>query len=372
MNSLKRLVYERGALIFRGNPTSRARVCHLSFTLPPGVANLARARHPNRAEKFAILAALREVSRWVVTTDYRYRGCRIPADIVFGFGVGLERSVDEKKPLLYYATGASCAFQTNAAVSEYSRVIGQFGVGCRTGFRVPDPIASYFELAATEIFAIGSAFTSSTFPTSRRPPLRLPGIPLPVSRVCLDDSQAERAGSTELVWVGSRGVLHKGLHIAADVAWRTGRVLHVLGVDALEAKLAQAILARSGCKFSWHGHISPMSLQWARIFGRRLVALGCSVSEGMSTSLLTAIGSGAMCVATDTCGLDVGECVTFHPRETLIDRLSEATDRLCDLSPSDFMAAQATLRNQVRNQNSYERFAALVRSGIRSSVGADE
>jgi len=355
---LKRTIARGGCISIKGSATARWEAAHLGFILQlPGLPNVLRrsVAHPNRFEFTSFVEVLRGLVKKIYITDYRYGGLKVPAEVVVGFGPSIKQSAYLANRFIYYATGSSSAFQSQAALDEYKLVALRFGFCAESSFRLPEVYSGFEEYAANNIYLIGNRATAETFRDVREDSIRLlPGIALgentPTNQHC------RRVNRRSILWMGSKGVLHKGLHIAAEVAGKLALRLIVIGVGPQERALAGKVLALSGCDHEVHGFVEVGSNDWWRLTSGVDVVVGCSVSEGMSTSLLTCARFGILPVSTDSCGIDVGVVVGFHPRFSLVERLASRVEAIFTLSDDEIRQIQDEAKARVNDENSVARF----------------
>ena len=232
-------------------------------------------------------------------------------------------SVEMGGRFLYYATGAAADFQNKNTIMEgeyFKSHFNVFGVNIENHLRLAEADTVRVEKLARDVMLIGNSWTRKTFHNKNVVGL-LNGMYLPASLV-----MGVSIKNNGILWIGSKGIIHKGLHIAAEVAIKSYSVLYVVGVSDVERDLAKFILDKTGCKYVMFGYISVGGSLWGEIVEKCYCVLGCSVSEGMSTGLLTAISAGLFPISTDSCGINYGPIVNFEDRSTLVDRIINIID----------------------------------------------
>lgn len=357
LKSAKQIVFSNVVQEFSGASDAKHGTAHLSFITPDHIVNRLFTRngaHPNVLEYKCILQGLQNRFKKILVTDYRYQGRKLSAEFAIGFGAGINASDAANTKVIYYATGSSYSFQTMAVAGEYSYILNSYSSAIKKYFRIPEDFAGCEELGAKWMYCIGNQFTANTFQRSSTSMSLLPGIALGAglkSLLGIKDSMAN-----DLLWVGSKGVLHKGLHIAADVARMCRKRLHVVGVCPAEFEFSEEVLKRSGCIYTNYGFVSIDSTLWDDIIRRVVIVLGCSVSEGMSTSLLTAAKYGAIPISTDTCGINEGLVVPFNPRSTLTNRLSNSVMAIDSLNTEQKFSMSCSIIGSIDSNNTINSF----------------
>jgi len=356
---IKQLITSRSQIKLPGSKNGKFSTTHLSFILPKPYwlrALWGQKAHPNQLEIAAFIKCLRLISKKIIITDYRYNNSKIDADLSIGFGEGLSRSLNANSRFIYYATGCSYAFQTNAAINELNLISTKIKGASSKFFRFPEKNATSLEISANFLYTIGNNKTASTFDRDTDQIRCLPGIALGFEKPKPQPTNIRRAERKNLVWIGSKGILHKGIHIAAECASKLQYKLVAIGITRSEMDFARSILDSFSIEYELHGFQVVGSSEWHEICERSLFALGCSVSEGMSTALLTGALHGLIPISTDTCGINVGDVISFEPRNSLIERLIERIKKLSTAPDYELIKIRAEIKEKVLLENSPESF----------------
>ena len=367
MNFFKRLISDNFSYTMCGNPSSKIENAHLSFIVSNYKLFSLMHRsinHPNYYEFAAIANSLTNLVKSVTVTDYRYNRNTINAEVTFGFGSAVEKSIINSNKFIYYATGSSARFQCIEAENELERIISFFGKESRNFFRIPEYYSGLNEVVADKIYLIGNKFTKNTFALNLHSKIRLlPGISLIQSDTPFYDET-----DSHLLWIGSKSVLHRGLHIAAEISKLTKKILYVIGVNDFEKDFAHKLLTRSGCKFKLFGYLNVGSNLWFEIIKNCKYVLGCSVSEGMQTGILTAASFGLYPVSTDTCGINYGSIIEFSQRETLPERMAAKIFELEELRFEKMLALKKEIKSSILDNNSPIAFEKVLNSYIAQDI----
>jgi glycosyltransferase involved in cell wall biosynthesis len=131
----------------------------------------------------------------------------------------------------------------------------------------------------------------------------------------------------DFIWLGSRGVVHKGLDILIDVFNQLKITLHVCGADKkyIESKLKMKV----NDNIIIHGKVDTNSDYFNdNILKNSSFIIMPSCSEGVSTSVLTGMRLGLVPVVTHSCGINIDN-FGFYLDSFKVD---EIKDRVLELS----------------------------------------
>jgi hypothetical protein len=362
LRTLKSFAQERVDLRFRGTSSGDALICYIITSRINRW--ISRNHHPNSMEFEAILSHLRARAKNVTACDYRSKRIRKNLDILFGFGPAFNANINYARQLVYYSTGASATFQQDAARRELDYLRGRHSWASADEFRWPLSEDIQTQQVVKNIILVGNEWTRSTFPSGRKT-LTVPGISL----LAEDDAPHRSLRGTDLLWLGSKGILHKGLHIAATVAKIVGRKLHVVGLSRAAHPLAARILRESECVYEAYPMLDVNGRAFRDIARRAAVALGTSVSEGMSTSILTAASLGVHPVTTEACGIDLGFVVKGEERSRLPENLAAEVERLLLLPDKVATDAANDIREAVKQEHSLSAFEGRLSRALIAFLG---
>lgn len=294
--------------------------------------NLVVNKHPNLKEFKAILEILKSRHSFVFITDYRYQKKIPDCEYFFGFGAVANNLNYVKSKSTYYSTGASSFYQIKAVNKELNWLEENYWLPSLKNFRLPEELNTIGELNSHLHFCIGNNWTKSTFKDDSNI-VCLPGIPNGQSDNNINFG-LERGHN--LLWLGSKGIFHKGLHLAAQVAFNLKRKLYAVGINKDELSEAIKILKNSKCNYEIHEFIDIPSNTWFEVVNDCRICLGCSISEGMSTSLLTALQYGVYPVSLVSCGINYGYVKIPESLNDRVSLLTSSTDKLLRLSSAVF------------------------------------
>jgi hypothetical protein len=340
----------------------------LVYLVPSALNGAFLGHHPNLAEVGALRDELQSRGFAIDAYDYRSRRSVGGYNLVLGFGDAVYRAQRAGAGnVVLYATGASANFQHRSVEAVLGQLSEEFGPDAVKYVRIPERYLGISEAMSGHILSIGNAWTASTFARPERV-ASLPGIVSGVSIAASDVIAGAATRGPGLAWIGSKGILHKGLHVAAAVARRLGVHLHALGIKEDETAFAKMVLERSGCRHTIYPFVTPGEAIWMRVVRECRAVVGASLSEGMSTALLTAARTGLYPVSTQTCGISVGDVVA--PDGDAVGRLAGGVEKVLAAQADAYggMVGEAVMR--VAADNTIDAYrSALTRALDSMGVG---
>lgn len=344
------------------NSFGKYKLVHIAFILPLQNNFLYKfffKNHPNVFELDNFICSVRNLAKEIVITDYRYTKI-IKSDLLIGFGQAFTNSLPYSSKSILYSTGASALLQNKFVHDEIGHIgSSYYGFESSKYFRFSDKYSEINEEKSKFILSIGNDFTVNTFGKNKDKVISLPGIPLGSEK-----KNKKSINRNKILWVGSKGVLHKGLHIAADFAKSLNLELIAIGVDKTEQDIAVKVLKFSGCKFKIYGQIKIPSSKWYSITDDISFVIGVSVSEGMSTSILTCVNRGLYPLTVDRCGISYGNIVDFEPRISLVKRLSNDFEKLISMSDNYINSKIEIFQGLIEKKNTNEAFLEIIKKTI--------
>ncbi len=359
---MKKFIYNFNIGI-RFNPKASKKIVFLSYLGPTSLIldDLNLKKHPNVEQLRCFIKILSSHYRFVIFVDYRNSFLKIKSDFLIGFGLAYRNNFYYSKHRFYFATGSSSEFVSKEILRAKSHL--DFVNPSEVLWRNSDPADVWDEINSERILLIGNNFTKSTFQLCKKQNISL----LPGNFLNGDLKHPVSPQSIKLdtlLWFGSNGLLHKGLDIAANVASILNCKLIVVGVSPREVQLANDICKNYSLEFELHGFLSLKSSTWYDVLNRATFALFPSISEGMSTGVLTSIFFGLYPIVTDRCGCDVGHLVEFKERSKLVNQF---VDELASLRIMDelFIHQKIILwQNQIQKNNSLNAFFEILKEAL--------
>jgi glycosyltransferase involved in cell wall biosynthesis len=271
-------------------------------------------------------------------------------DLIFGEGLPMFQAIQQsvRARIIYYATGSHPWQCTEASLARLSAFYARYRALPLESTRVQDYRWGIAASSAEAVICIGNETTRATFLArgAKHTVLVNPSFHFDQSRApaLQRDISASRKSA---LWFGSYGLLHKGLDLAIEaVRQRPDWTLHVCGHTAREKAFLHAIDIPDNVHV--HGFMNIDSAEFRAITARAMYVILPSCSEGLATSVITAMGRGAMIpLVSAECGVDIGDfgiAITELSVDAVLGALAEC-DRLGDaellrMSTSAWQAAQ--------------------------------
>ncbi|MFM4704351.1 glycosyltransferase [Aeromonas bivalvium] len=279
-------------------------------------------------------------------------------DVIIGEGIPLYQSVANnisgKK--IYYATGSHPWQCTQASLHRLSEFAKRYRSVPLKSTRVQDYRWGIAASCADSVICIGNEQTKQSFlehGVSKidliRPSFHQGNTPYVRT---LDD--IARARKTAL-WFGSYGLLHKGLDIAIEAFRnRPDWTLHVCGYTNAEQEFLQCLDVPENVII--HGFLNVESDFFSELAARCLYVILPSCSEGIATSIITAMGRGAMIpMVTKECGVDIddfGISINALNCDSVCDSL-----RYCDaISDSELLTRSIAAYNNANTMYTFDAY----------------
>ena len=121
----------------------------------------------------------------------------------------------------------------------------------------------------------------------------------------LEDRKIEES-KNNFIWIGSYGSVHKGLDILFDVfAKHPELTLHVLGLQPQERKLLKSIMPHNIVDY---GFVQISTDEFLNIATKCAFMIYPSCSEGVATSVITAMNHGIIPLVSEVCSIETEGC----------------------------------------------------------------
>lgn len=231
-------------------------------------------------------------------------------DVIIGEGIplyqGVVNNISGKK--IYYATGSHPWQCTQASLHRLSEFSKRYKSVPLKSTRIQDFRWGLAASCADSVICIGNEQTKQSFLDNGvsqialiRPSFHQGSSPYVRS---LDSIIFSRKTA---LWFGSYGLLHKGLDIAIEAfRCRPDWTLHVCGYTNAEQEFLQCLDIPENVII--HGFLNVESELFSELAERCLYVILPSCSEGIATSVITAMGRGAMIpIVTKECGVDIND-----------------------------------------------------------------
>jgi glycosyltransferase involved in cell wall biosynthesis len=326
--------------------------------------------HSNRWECHAIARAFTDAGFRVEAIDGTEPRYRPPADCAAL--IDIHSNLERLSPLvpatakkILHATGANWLFQNRAELARLAALRDRRGVSLPPRRQVqPSRGIEIADLATTT----GNAFTIETFAFARKPMYRIP-----VSSTYTQDWPAEKkieACRTHFLWLGSHGLVHKGLDLALEAFAQTPALnLTICGPVSAEPDFAAEYrreLALPNIRVQdWIDTQSPL---FRELLATHAGIVYPSCSEGGGGSVITCLHGGLIPIVTREASVDV-EDFGFSLREAGIAAIVETVQRVATLPAAELSLRSRAAWEFARRQHTREAFEKNYRLFVRDVLG---
>ena len=258
-------------------------------------------------------------------------------DIIFGFGDIFEKSFYDKNfkgKRIFYATTAEPTFQIDADNLLPNRLCDGFW-----------PLS--WSLSDTLII-IGNDWTKSTW-EKRYEGLILEQV---ASNIFFEDFYKYKTNDKEFVFIGSFGVIHKGLDLCIEVFRELPSNL-ILNIFAHYEEDFFDVYKKLPENIKFHGFKDINSKEFKKILGKCSFILAPTCSEGQMTSLILGIGNGLLPLATKEAGIDLPEEFIIEPQ---IDNIKNKILQVYNLEENEYKEKSLKLKEKVQQEHSLKAF----------------
>jgi hypothetical protein len=312
--------------------------------------------HPNIKEAKSIIAYYKENYAVVLYVDYRSNLVLKNIDLLFGFGECYGKNLERSVRHVYYATGSSASF-VRVEVSKRKAGLPECMKSGRF-WRVSDFVEVENERRSSNILNIGNSVTRSSFESSKV--IRnLPGIALG-NKVSSNRNKSENA----ILFFAGKGIYHKGLDIACQVAKNLERKLMIIAARDVDYDEINRLTQLGKIKVEIFPFIEVDSPAWLETIHRGKFAIFPSISDGMNTTVLTVVKYGVYPIVTDRTGCDIGSVIRWSDPADLVEEFTNELNRL-EKMPSNVLSDQiAVWSNTIAVENSVEAFKKSVKINL--------
>lgn len=266
-----------------------------------------RPSHPSHNELKCMIAVLRAAGFSIIVVDHRRMHYRFMSVIKPKIFIGLS-GFHQKKRLT--STNCKILYSTGAAPEyvwkEISRIKCEFPDKQITedNFRTSKDI-DYSNL--THIVLIGSEWTKSTY--RKYTPIEIKCVephiePMPLKLKGFSPASIEIAKIRKLLWVGSKGIIHKGYWQALQFAEIFDVELTCIGIPSDEMPLAKRLARKfEDLEINLFGFLRHGTLETEKLVTEQDALFFYSLSEGTSTALINFGNYGLPIIANDRSGV---------------------------------------------------------------------
>lgn len=349
----------RKGRVFRLEPEAKSRgTVALSYITVPFVPGSDIRGHTNAFECAEIAAAFRDLGFRVEIVDYRDRDYLPPDDTVVAIDIhgNLERwhpALTQRCKRVLHATGAHWLTWNEAEAARLLEIFRRRGV-CLRPRRTAEPSRGIEVCDLATV--IGNEWTMSTFAAAKKPLHRVR-----LSSAYTYDWAKDRDFETarrSFVWLGSYGMVHKGLDLALEAFARMPDYkLTVCGRAEKEEDFFDAYRRElTGLpNIRYAGWMDLASAEFDKIRRTHAGMIYPSSSEGCAGSIVHCAHAGLVPLVTRETGFEIGS-FGFRVEEGTVDAVCEAVQSMVSEAPSQTEARARAAWDFVRSEHTQERF----------------
>lgn len=165
--------------------------------------------------------------------------------------------------------------------------------------------------------------------------------------------------SQDVLWFGSRGVIHKGLDLLIDTFnelpdW----TLHVCGVEKKDLKDLMSV--NGNIKF--YGKISVVDKKFAELIGLCNFSILLSCSEAVPTSVLTCMRAGLLPIVSNNCGTNFPFSITCD--STSIEHIKNIICNTLEITEEEIKIQSENISSYADNVYSLSTFSENIKKVI--------
>lgn len=291
--------------------------------------NRRSVKHSNYSESI-VIAKLLSNKGFNVDVINADQLCKIDYDkydLIIGEGLPLFQALKLKARALivYYATGSHPWQCTEASLERLVDYYKTSGMLADESLRVQNYKWGVAASCAPYIFCIGNKRTANTF-VKHNAVGELSLVNPSFIRTVYKIQEKNEDKLKNFLYFGSAGMLHKGLDLVIEaVKSLPGVRLLVCGYTEGESKFINSLNIPTNVKVE--GFVNISSPRFSEICNEYAYVILPSVSEGVSTSILTAVGNGGLIpIITAECGIDLELEFVIEISEPTVEMVTKAIE----------------------------------------------
>lgn len=369
------LLFPKKKKVVRLEPKGASRGCvvisYITWPFVEGVDSPKMRGHTNAYEVTVMARAFLDLGFRVEVCDYDDESYKPPKDCKIAVDIhgNLERcALPDVCNKILHATGPHWLFCNHAELSRLISVRERHGVALRPQRQVKP---SRGVEVADEVVVLGNEFTRETFTFGGKPVTRIP-ISSAYEFAFPDGRDFEKA-KKKFLWVGSYGMVHKGLDLALDAfAGMPELELTVCGRPEKEAdffKLYERHLKRTP-NIKFHGWLDMASPDFLEIARTHAAVIYPSSAEGGAGSVIHCMHAGMLPICTTEASIDLGN-FGVHVGSAAVESVQKACRAVAGMSAEEVEnrargAYEHVRREHTRDkfQENYRKFATRITGGI--------
>jgi hypothetical protein len=354
------LVFPEKKKVVRLEPKGPSRGCavvsYITWPFVEGVDSPKMRGHTNAWEVTVMAQAFLDLGFRVEVCDYDDEAYRPPKDCRVAIDIhgNLERwELREGCKKILHATGPHWLFWNHAELSRLISVRERHGIALRPQRQVKP---SRGVEVADEVVVLGNEFTRGTFLFGGKPVTRIPissayEFEWPAGR---DFEKAKK----KFLWVGSYGMVHKGLNLALDAfAGMPELELTVCGRPEKEAdfyKLYEKQL-KGTPNIKLHGWLDMASPDFLEIARKHAAVIYPSSAEGGAGSVIHCMHAGMLPICTTEASIDLGDFGAPVENAT-VEAVQKACREVAAMPAAEVEARARGAYGHVRREHTREKF----------------
>lgn len=369
------LLFPKKKTVVRLKPKGPSKGCvvisYITWPFVEGVDSPKMRGHTNAHEVTVMAQMFLDLGFRVEVCDYNNESYVPPQDSKVAIDIhgNLENweLADGCKKILH-ATGCHWLFMNHAELSRLISVRERHGIALQPQRQVRP---SRGVEVADEVVVLGNEFTRGTFLFGGKPVTRIP-ISSAYEFVWPEGRDFEKAKS-KFLWVGSYGMVHKGLDLALDAfAGMPELELTVCGRPEKEAdffNLYEKHLKQS-LNIKLHGWLDMASPDFLEIARTHASVIYPSSAEGGAGSVIHCMHAGMLPICTTEASIDLGD-FGVHVESATVEAVQKGCRAIAGMSSSEVEARARGALEHVRRdhtrekfQENYRQFAERITGGI--------
>jgi glycosyltransferase involved in cell wall biosynthesis len=360
LNKIRLLLFPKKRQVIRLNPECASRGCvvisYITWPFVEGVDSPKMRGHTNAyevtvmAQVFLALGFRVEICHYHDEKYFPPQDCKVVVDI----HGNLERwDLPQGCKKVLHATGPHWLFWNHAELSRLIGVRERHGIALRPQRHVKPSNAVEM---ADEVVVLGNEFTRGTFLFAGKPVTRVP-ISSAYEFAWPKGRDFEKA-KKKFLWVGSYGMVHKGLDLALDAfVGMPDLELTVCGRPEKEAdffRLYERHLKQTS-NIKLHGWLDMASPDFVEIARTHAAVIYPSSAEGGAGSVIHCMHAGMLPVCNTEASIDLGN-FGVHVELASVESVQKACRAVAEMSSSEVERRARGAYEHVRREHTREKF----------------
>lgn len=346
--------------VVRLKPKGSSRGCvsisYITWPFLEGVDSPKMRGHTNAYEVIVMAQAFLDLGFRVEVCDYDDEFYRPPEDckVAVDLHGNLERwELPQDCKKILHATGAHWLFMNHAELSRLISLRQRHGVALNPQRHVKP---SRGVEVADQVVVLGNEFTRGTFLFGGKPVTRIP-ISSAYEFAWPEGRDFEKA-KKKFLWVGSYGMVHKGLDLALDAfAGMPELELTVCGRPEKEAdfyRLYEKHLKRTP-NIKLHGWLDMGSADFLEIARTHAAVIYPSSAEGGAGSVIHCMHAGLLPICTMEASIDLGD-FGVHVETASVEAVQKACRAVAEMSAGEVENRSRGAYEHVRREHTRDKF----------------